>query len=600
MAGAFGLIALLCLTGALAAAESHCLAYPAGQRSAQTARLQLERAFAARARKPASQRAAIPSANFIDDYVFGKMAADGVEPAPLADDATFLRRASLDLTGRIPSPEQVKALGDPGALIESLMASPAFVDYWTLFYGNIFKVVSNYYRYVGIPGRNLFHAYLRDFVARDRSYRDVVTELITAIGDSHRAGPPNFIMRGIQQGDPIQDTWDTLTNEITTEFLGIQTQCVSCHDGRRHLEQINLYLADRRRDEFMRLSAFLARMQITELNVDAFNQQRKGIIADLPAGVYHGVVNPQNPGARPPRVGTFEPVYMFTGEQPRSGAWRREFARLIVNDRQFARATVNYLWAHFFQVGIVDPPTSWDLARIDPKNPPPAPWTLQPSHPELIEALADEFIRGGYRLRPILRLLAQSAAYQLSSRYAGEWKPVYASYFAKHFPRRLGPEEAYDALARATMTETPMYVEGFNEPLLNAVQLPDPSEPRANTSVFNLLTSLGRGDWWRTPRSTEGSVVQSLYLMNDNNVNQRTFGNQRGNSTAGSTRVARLVASSISDEDAVRQLFLATLGRRPTDTEMGVAIRSRRANREDWLTDVQWSLINKTEFLFNH
>jgi hypothetical protein len=288
---------------------------------------------------------------------------------------------------------------------------------------------------------------------------------------------------------------------------------------------------------------------------------------------------------------------MFTGEEPNSGAWRREFARIVVNDRQFARATVNYLWTHFFRVGIVDPPFGWDMDRIDPRNPPPAPWTLQPSHPDLMEALASEFISNGYRLRPIMRLMAQSAAYQLSSRYEGDWKPDYARYYAKHFPRRLSPEEAYDAIAKATLTETPMYVEGFDEPLLRAVQLPDPSEPRSNGSVAGILTNLGRGDWWRTPPANEGSVVQSLYLMNDNNINQRTFG---ARTNQGATLVARLVASSTPEAALVRQLFLATLGRPPDDAEMQAALRNRRTSREDWLTDLQWAMINKTEFMFNH
>jgi hypothetical protein len=602
-------LALAASASVLTAAEGVCPLYPREERVAHQRRLLDERAaagFSSAAKKTGRARFAVPaSANFIDDYIFGKMSADGVEPAPLADDAEYLRRVMLDLTGQIPTPEQVEQfLADSSSakravLVDSLIASPAFVDYWTLYFGNRFQVTANYYQLIGIPGRNLFHRYIRDMIAEDRPFSDFATELITATGDTHRAAPGNFIMRGIQQGDPVQDTWDTLTNAITTEFLGIQTQCVSCHEGRRHLEEINLYLTNRRREEFMQLSAFMARMQVTEVSVDAFNQQRKGIIADLPTGVYHGIVSQQNPGARPPRVGTYEPVYMFTGERPRSGAWRREFARLLVNDRQFARATVNYLWAHFFRVGIVDPPIGWDLARIDPANPPPAPWTLQPSHPELMEALAEEFIGSGYRLRPIIRLMAQSAAYQLSSRYEGEWKPAYARYFAKHFPRRLTPEEAYDALARATLTETPMYVEGFDEPLLRAIQLPDPSEPRFTGSVSSILTALGRGDWWRLPRSSEGSVVQALYMMNDSNINSRTFGLSR-NPSPGFTRVARLTASPVPDEELVRQLFLATLGRRPTEAEMATAIRNRRPSREDWLTDIQWALINKTEFGFNH
>lgn len=589
-------------------AEPGCPIYPREQRLEQQRRIQAEAAgasFSARARTTARSRAAIPAAvNFIDDRIFGKMSADGVESAPLADDATFLRRATLDLTGQIPTPARIeKFLASESStkradLIEELLGSPAYVDYWTLYFANRFEVTSAYYQLIGIPGRNLFHNYLRRMVAEDRPYSNFATELITATGDTHRAAPGNFLMRGVQQGDPIQDTWDNQINVITTQFLGVQTQCVSCHDGRRHLEQINIYLTARRREEFMRLSAFLSRMQINEVNVDAFNQQRKGIITDLPTGVYHGIVNPQNPGSRPPRVGTYEPQYMFTGEVPASGAWRRELARIVTTDRQFARAAVNYLWAHFFGSGIVDPPSSWDLARIDPQSPPPAPWELQPTHPALIEALADEFIRGGYRIRPILRLIAQSSAYQLASRYEGEWKPEYARYFARHVPRRLGPEEAYDAIASATGTETPMFVEGFDDPLKSAVQLPDPTEPRYTDSVRNFLNSLGRGDWWRTPQASEGSVVRSLFLMNDSNLNNRTFGNQRGQPW-GSTRVASLAASTLPDQEVVRQLFLATLGRLPTDAETAAVTRSRKPGREDWLTDIQWALLNKTEFLFS-
>ena len=142
-----------------------------------------------------------------------------------------------------------------------------------------------------------------------------------------------------------------------------------------------------------------------------------------------------------------------------------------------------------------------------------------------------------------------------------------------------------------------MYVEGFDDPLFFAVQLPDPSEPRLANGVLGLLSALGRGDWWRTPRTSEGSVVQALYLMNDGNVNQRTFGNR---SNFSSTRIARLMASDVSDDNAIRQLFLATIGRPPTDAEMAIANKNRRSNREEWLSDIQWALINKAEFLFNH
>src|SRR5262249_16691736 len=146
-----------------------------------------------------------------------------------------------------------------GALIDSLIGSDAYVDYWTAFFANRFEVTSRYYNIVGIPGRNLFHRYLREFVAKDRPYRDLATDVITAAGDSHSYAPVNFAVRGFQNGDPIQDTWDTITDRVTTRFLGVKTECVSCHDGRGHLEPINLYLSVRRRVEFWRQSAFLSR-----------------------------------------------------------------------------------------------------------------------------------------------------------------------------------------------------------------------------------------------------------------------------------------------------------------------------------------------------
>jgi len=590
-------LALTLVALSLWATDPYCPAYPRERRQADLTRLDLERAFASRSKQKPAYRPIAQAANLIDSFLFTKMATDGVQPAPGASDAEFLRRVTLDLGGRLPTVDEVQQFPGRQVHIDALLGSGDFIDNWTLFFADHFEVTSGYYNLIGIPGRNLFYNYLRDFVARDRSYRDFVTELITSAGDSHRAGPANYLIRAWQQGDPIQDTWDTLTDRITTHFLGVKTQCVSCHNGRGHLEPINLYLAARRRDEFWRQSAFVSRLNLTGFNVDAFGQQMHFLIADRKTGGYHGIVNANNPGPRPPRVGgPYEPAYMFTGERPRTGEWRKELARLLTADRQFARATVNYLWAHFFNVGIVDPPDAWDLARLDPRNPPPAPWTLQPSHPELLEALADEFIRSNYSIRRIIRLIVESNAYQLSSRYDGEWRPEYARYFAKHFPRRLSAEEIYDAVAQATMTETPMFVEGFEQPVLYARQLPDPTEPRQDNGIRNFMNQFGRGDWWQNHRTSETTVLQVLYLMNDNMVNFRTFAN---NNNSRNTRVAWLMESAMSDADAVKNLFLATLSRYPTDAEMEAVNRRKTANREQWLTDVQWVLLNKLDFIFS-
>ena len=194
-------------------------------------------------------------------------------------------------------------------------------------------------------------------------------------------------------------------------------------------------------------------------------------------------------------------------------------------------------------------------------------------------------------------MLAESNAYQLSSTYPGTWKSEYTKLFAKRFPRRLLAEEIYDAVAEATLTRTPMFLDGFDEPLQYAVQLPDTTEPRSNFVVASFLNQFGRGNWWQMDRSGQTSLTQTLFLMNSIQMNFRLFGNAFGNA---STQVAQLAAADISDAEAVRRLFLATLSREPTNNDLAVALAHDRANRQIWLSDLQWALLNKTEFLFNH
>ncbi len=605
--------AALAISATAGEPDYHCPIYAAPQRLADQVRIarQVEfHRFSRAAQKQAERPAvAIPSSvNFIDDYIFGKIAADGLPVAPPTTDQEFLRRIMLDLTGRIPTAAQVDAFvtdstaDKRNAMIDSLLGSSAYVDRWALWWGNKFQVGSNYYNLVSITSRNRFYFYLRDMVERDRPYNEFAAQMITAAGDSLTNAPVNYLVRGYQPGDPIQDTWDAITNNITTNFLGVQTQCVSCHNGRAHLEPINLYLLARNRTDFWQQSAFFSRLNLGQEPVNAFGASARLIVSDRGAGGYSSTVPSNNPGPRPPRKGgPYTPAYMFTGATPSTGDWRAELANLITSDRQFARATVNYLWAELFSVGIVDPPDNWDLARIDPKTPPPASsgFALQPTHPELLEALADEFISSGYSIRHMISLMVRSNEYQLSSRPPDGWKTAYSAYFAKHIPRRLTAEQIYDAVTTATGTATPMYVEGFDAPLMYAAQLPDTTEPRSDFNVTNFLSQFGRGDWFNAPRNSTSTILQALFLMNDNQINARTFASRDGSR---STRVATLLASNLSEDEMVRQLFLSALGRGPTDDERAAMQRNRasRGSREDWLSDLQWALLNKLDFLFNY
>ena len=162
---------------------------------------------------------------------------------------------------------------------------------------------------------------------------------------------------------------------------------------------------------------------------------------------------------------------------------------------------------------------------------------------------------------------------------------------------RLSAEELYDALITATQTEVPMYIHGFAEPIYYAGQLPDPMEPRSDGNIRNFLTQFGRGDWWTIPRKSSPSLLQVLYLMNSYvNVSRSLPNGAQGSNT----RIARLSQAAITEDEAIDELFLATLSRTPTKTEQDLLDRLRKGNRDQWLSDVQWSLINKLDFIFNY
>lgn len=582
-----------------------CPAYPKAMRAAWESSLALDQAYVAYRKHPAprTSTASYPRDSFIDHLMLNKMAADGVPPAPMTNDSEFVRRIHLDLTGRIPTPEQAEAfLADTqptkrSNLIARLIASPAFVDQFTLFFSNKFKITRGTSN-VGLAGRNVFYQFVREAFARDRPYNEFIAELLSARGEVDTVPGTQFFSRNIAEDGPLQDTWDNTTDVITTQLLGFKSECVSCHNGRGYLDKINVWLTRKTRAEFWQMSAFLSRTSFLRWSDDSIGFRPRIVVIDRDYGNYSGAVN--TPGNRPARANTnYDPAFFLTGEEPKSGNFREELARLVTGNRQFARATVNTLWDYFYGHGIVDPPDAWDLARVDPARMPPEGWPFQNSNPELLEALTDHFIKHNYSIREMARLMTNSTAYQLSSSYPGEWKDAYTRYFARAHARRLTAEAVYDSLITATRTEAPMTVLGWERPVTYANQLPDPTEPSTDGGVTNLLTQFGRGNWLTVAHNNGPTLLGLLYSMNDSFVVFRTFGDTRA-SVVPNNRVSQIHAAATSDEDAIRRMFLATLTRYPNETELATVLESRSATRDQWLSDLQWALLNKLDFIFNY
>lgn len=548
--------------------------------------------------------AEIPRRNFIDDYIFGTLEKKGIKSASLASDEEFLRRIYFDLTGHPPSPADIRAfLAEPdrGGVIDRLLYSREFVDRWTMWLGDLLQnnaFPANFDRQYF--GRNAYYEWMLFAIAEPKSLRDIAMEAVGGKGNNYdtKTGFTNFPLNGIVAMSPSQDIWDNMFMKSASAFLGLSNyDCLLCHDGRGHLEQVNLWGAKATRLEAQRQSAFFARINIPKPNLPTtdfyYNSYNVG---DIARGFYS--LNTLN-GNRPERapIGTLsllEPEYR-DGRKASSDNWRQEYAQFLVDDPMFAVNFANRLWKEAFTMGLVEPVDALDPARLDPSNPPPAPWDLQPTHPELLQRLAAEMRERNYNLREFLRLLFESSAYQLSSRYNGaEWKLDYVPLFARHYPRRLEGEEIHDTIVKATNVRPNYPIRGLADTPW-AMQMPDPVEPRSNGAAVNFMNPFYRGNRDTFFRIQDGSVQQQLNLMND------TFILNRLRVTASST--LREAAAMESNEAAVEQLFLLFLQRRPDEREKQKALEylAKAGNqRNAYIEDLAWTLINKTDFLYNY
>jgi nucleoside diphosphate kinase len=572
--------------------------------------------------------AELAQGGLIDQYIFRALAAANVQPAAKTSDYEFLRRVTLDLTGRIPTAVQVQTfIADStpdkrAKLVDSLMTSQAWVDKWTMYYGDLFqngvqKTVS------GTPlfneGRNAFAIWIRNALSNNMPYDQMARALITATGTNTydpAQGPLNWMVGGRITGGPVQDTQDQLASNVADTFLGLANEnCVGCHDGRGHLDSLNRFYAGVTRYQAWQFAAHMAHTPNPSLvRFDATNNNvYYWSLMDNMNGDYQlGSTS----GNRPARtiVGnqkTVAPVYIFNGDTPGKGVNYRQFlANEVTADFQFARATVNYIWKQFFNQGIVEPVDQFDLARLDPDNPPPNDGTplgqLQPSNARLLNALAQSFVQSGFDIKALQRQIVNSNAYQLSSFYdPNQWQPSYQNLFARHFVRRLWSEEIHDAITQSSNVGVAYKVYTGTDPsqtaagtvTLNwAMQLPD-TRDLGGVGANAFLDAFLRGDRDTLPRDPEGSLSQALNLMNDNFLMTRV---RRANAgTAG--LINQLTAAGVTDDQLVTQMYLNVLSRLPSDAEKTTALNSLKSGvRNNAAEDLLWSLYNKVDFIFNY
>jgi hypothetical protein len=503
-----------------------------------------------------------PPHNTIDELVFARLQLLQIEPAALCDDATFLRRICLDVNGRLPAPEEVRSfLADESPekrarLIEDLLERPEFADWWALKWAD--RLGCNQ-RFVGKAGAVKFHLWIRHAMAANRPHDEFVRSILTASGANYSHPPAGFWRRmrvgGIGAMDPL-----LAAEEISQLFLGVRIQCARCHNhpGEKWTQ-----------DDYYGLAAFFPRVEFKE---GPFLKEPY----DKEDTVYHV---DEGETIRPTQEVAAAPMFLG-GETPRMAphADRRiAFAEWTTSPENpfFARAAVNRIWFHLFGRGIVDPVD--DFRSTNP-----------PSHPELLDWLADELIGSGFDRKHILGLILNSRTYQLGFQRTATGTTD-GRYFAFRPPRLLQAEQLLDAISQAT--EVP---EAFpNSPLgTKAIDLPDGEYKHAFLEAFGRPA---RALACECERESSTNISQALQITGG------TILHNKLNSSDG--RCARLAASMLSNTRILEELFLATLSRFPTAEEAELLtphLQSTQRPKRQAIEDLMWTLLNHREFLFQH
>ena len=487
---------------------------------------------------------------FIDRLVAEKWERLGLVPSPLADDATFVRRATLDLIGRLPTSEEARGyLSEPGSdarreqLVDRLLAAPEYADYWALRWADLLRVQREE---LGPRAAHAYHQWLHDVLKRNEPYDVWVRRLLTAEGGSETNGAVNFFRAFNNPND--------LTVAVSQVFLGVRLECAKCHHHPyEHWGQ----------DDFYGMAAFFSRLQRKQ----AGGAEQRFFVAEK-----GDVTHPLTKAVMSPRVLLGEPLSVAPGEDP-----RERLAKWLASPTNpfFARAAANRLWAHLMGRGLVEPID--DMRETNPAT-----------NERLLAELARELTDHQFDLRHLLRTIATSRTYALSSTATGANARDTRNY-SRSYRKRLPAEVLLDAVS--DVTGEPESFAGM------------PSGTRAVQLWDNRLPSVFLDTFGRPQRKTvcscerlgDSTLSQVLHLLNSPAIQDKL--------TSPTGRAARLAASDLPPEGIVNELYLTALSRPPRPAELAAALAAfnmPEAARHTATEDLLWSIMNSAEFVLNH
>jgi hypothetical protein len=505
--------------------------------------------------------------NFIDTAIFARLREVGMPPSALCDDSTFLRRTTLVLSGRLPTGAESRAfLADStpdkrarwiDSLLESGDYADTFANYWSSLLRNRRGDLPNTRDISHMHSNFAFHGWLRESLLHNKPYDRLVRELLTATGRAIDSPPVTWYRQ--------LNTQTAQTEDTAQLFLGVRIQCAQCHH--HPFEQWS-------QRDYHALGAFFSQINRT---VDPSLMAE--FVVSLKRAVPEATHKKTNEKLPPSALG-YTPPALGPDDDAREAlaSWMADPSNPF-----FARALVNRYWKILFNRGLVDPED--DIRETNP-----------PSHPELLDQLAAEFIRSKFDLKHLLRLMANSSTFQLDAA-PNAHNGADSQYFSRFYARRLPAEHLLDAIS--ALTEIPD--SWANQPAsTRAIQLPD------NSYNGGILREFGRPDASTActcERQTHASLGQSLLLATSEQI-QRKLANNKS--------LARRLAADASRSTAekLEEAYLRAFCRKPSEKETAVAaahlekaaaspVEPGEKIKLAW-EDIFWALITSGEFLLNH
>ncbi|HJS08302.1 MAG TPA: DUF1549 and DUF1553 domain-containing protein, partial [Pirellulales bacterium] len=488
-----------------------------------------------------------PRVNFIDDEVLKKLSLLRITPAPAADDETYLRRVSLALTGKLPTREEIeqylvdRAADKRDRLVDRLVKSDAFTDYWTFRFATLLRIRA-------LPNERVtarvYHNWLSEQIRSHVPLDRVARELLTSTGDSHVVGPANFARMSLDARAEAE-----LVSQV---FLGARLGCANCHN----------HPLDRwTQDDYHGLAAIFAKVERGQ-NVMLTS---RGAVTNPRTGE---PAIPKLPGDR-------------NLDADEIADCRVEFAGWLTEPENpyFARAIVNRLWQAMLGRGLVEPVD--DLRTTNPAT-----------HPELLDKLAADFIEHGFDFRHTLRLIALSETFRRGEPTSAtdHFRFVDDRFYSQALRKPLEAEVLADAISDVTDVFDPY----GDEPLgTRAVSLFDPATPAASLDILGRRSREASCDGIAT---SGGGLPARLHQLNGELVN-RKIASEDG-------CVHHHITSGSSNRAVIEDFYLRALSRWPIEIELnywetqldGFDGRERKLRIEDFV----WSLLNGDEFTTNH